>query len=63
MNQFDEAAQPTYTDATLAGFGCSPDIIARAEADAEARDLNRLTGRDPHQCVKCAAVDCVCPKG
>lgn len=54
--------KPTYTDAALADFGCGADAIARAEADAEARDLVRVTGRDPHQCVRCGAVDCVCAK-
>lgn len=51
----------TYTDAVLSGFGCDPDDeAARAEAEAEARDLQRLTGRDPHECVRCRKVDCVC---
>lgn len=52
----------TYTDAVLSGFGCSPEAIAKAEADAEAADINRLTGRDPHECVRCRQIDCVCTK-
>lgn len=46
----------------LSDFGCSPELIARAEADAEADDINRLTGRDPHNCVKCGQYGCVCTK-
>lgn len=44
----------------LSDFGCSPELIARAEADAEAADINRLAGRDPHECVKCGQYGCVC---
>lgn len=50
----------TYADAVLAGFGYSEDAIARAEAEAEVRDIERSLGRDPHTCTRCGKVDCVC---
>jgi len=64
----------TVAEAEIPDFGCSVEAIdeaqaaadtmyARAEADMESAAINRLTGRDPHECVKCGAVDCVCKRG